>query len=90
MAKINIMPLIIVEKGKLVAAGLLLRDSPNRDPLIRISIIPAIVTEDQIVPRIAPTLGPQGSINYFAICCLFWLNDIFPKTTRTTPYYSRE
>ena len=52
MAKINIMPLIIVdEKGKPVAAGLLLRDSPNRNPLIRISIIPAIVTEVQIVPR---------------------------------------
>ena len=51
MAKINIMPLIIVEKGKPVAVGLLLRDSPNRDPLIRISIIPAIVTEVQIVPR---------------------------------------
>ena len=51
MAKINIMPLIIVEKGKPVAAGLLLRDSPNGDPLIRISIIPAIVTEVQIVPR---------------------------------------
>jgi len=52
MAKINIMPLIIVvEKGKPVAAGLLLRDSPNRDQMIRISIIPAIVTEVQIVPR---------------------------------------
>ena len=78
------MPLIIVEKGKPVAAGLLLRDSPNRDPLIRISIIPAIVTEVQIVPRNPTTFWPQGSINYFAICCLFWLNDIFPKTTRTT------
>ena len=73
MAKINIMPLIIVEKGKPVADGLLLRDSPNRDQLIRISIIPAIVTEVQIVPRNPTTFWPQGSINYLLCNLLFVL-----------------